>query len=1375
MWLVAAIGLTFAAFPSWYAAMLPALYLPLVVILLLLAVRGVALEFRGKAGGRRWRRGWDAALASASAGVAAVWGAVLAVLTRGLALGPDGSVSGAGLGRSLSPLVSCPGAGRRARRTARGGAAGRHVPGPADDRAAAGAGAADGVVAGVRRRARGRGGGGGLGLVGSGSWPLLAGAVLLTAAGLLSRARWEAMAFGVVALGVAAAVVAVFAGHGDVVLTSTLDPAWSLTRAGAAAGGSALRLLTGCRGGGAARGGGVPGLLVLGLPPPGGQRAGGQRAGVLMSAGPDVGRGTAPGRGRGPASGRGAAPGRGPASGRGAVPGRGPVDPRLLRHARSSRGGLAALGVLGAGQAAVTVAVAFALSRLVTGFATWAVVVLAGAYGVRALLSWQTAVVAQRTSARVTDELRRRSLAAALRHGPAWIARYGSGRLVAVLTSGLDALAPWFGGYLPALALGVALPPLVVVVMAVVDPASALIAVLTLPLIPVLGALIGWATQARAQQRWDADARLAGHFLDVVQGLPTLKIFGRAERQTAIVAAMTEKHRSATMRVLRVAFLSSTALDLVGTLAVGLIAVSAGLRVAGGSLALGPALLVILLAPEAYRPLREVAARYHAGAAATAVITDVDLILTADPSPAAPAPSATHAGVTTSGLRVRYPGTATDALRLASFEARAGRLTVVRGTSGAGKTTLLRVLAGLQAADDGTAVVDGPVLHLPQRPLLPHARTVADVFGDGAGAAAVMDALATVGLDRELGPDTPLGERGQGVSAGQRQRLALAALLRQAWEAPAVLLLDEPTAHLDPATERLVIGELRAAADRGCAVVAVAHRTALLAAADTTIDVVAPSGSPNQPDSVREEAPSRPVATTAPVRPQRRTADVESRHPPRGRALAAAGLGAGSSLAGVVLTGTATWLLVRASAMPPVLTLSAAVVLVRASAIARPLLRYAERLVSHDLAFARLGARRARVYAALVPRVPGPRLHRRGDLLTRVVTDVDAQVDGLLRGRLPALATAATMLAAGTAAALTDPAVTAPLAAGLAVAAVLAPALAGRRDTAVASARAQLGDAVVEAVDGVEDGADLTVPDHRSTTLARHEARAARTGGLATAIGHLGWGIVVTGAALTLAPGIWGGVVLLGLVALGEPVAALPDAATAGRAAAASRRRLAALDHEPVNRGTRVAGEGVRIRGLTAGWDPDRPAALQDLDLDIPAGTSLAVRGPSGSGKSTLAAVLAGLLDPRAGTVSCPGRTALVSDDADHLFASTVRDNLRLARPGATDDELREVLDRAGLAGWDLDATLGAGGTTVSGGQRKRFSVARALLTDPDLLILDEPTEGLDGPAAADLIERLLKGRTVLLLTHRTEGLDRVGRTAEIAGRRIRTSTTADA
>jgi ATP-binding cassette subfamily C protein CydCD len=534
-----------------------------------------------------------------------------------------------------------------------------------------------------------------------------------------------------------------------------------------------------------------------------------------------------------------------------------------------------------------------------------------------------------------------------------------------------------------------------------------------------------------------------------------------------------------------------------------------------------------------------------------------------------------------------------------------------------------------------------------------------------------------------------------------------------------------------------------------------------------------------------------------------------------------------------VLTGAATWLLVRAATLPPVLTLSTAVVLVRGSAVARPLLRYLERLVAHNVAFARLGEWRARVFADLIPHVPGSRLRRRGDLLTRVGDDVDARVDGLLRGRLPALAAALTLATVAATAVFLLPAMALPLAAGLLISGVAAPALAAwqasRTDAATGRARGELRDAVVETVDGVEElavregGSDaLAVPDRRSRVLARLEARAARSAGAAAALSLLGWGVAVTGTALVAAGGglsdEWAAVLLLAVVALGEPVAVLPDAAVARRRAAGAQTRLAeisarvpAATHGPAGldgditiqglateqnptranditirglateqdpaRAPRIPSPaGITIRGLVAGGDPARAPVLAGVDLDLPAGSRVAVLGPSGGGKSTLAAVLARLLDPRAGTVTGVGRSVLVGDETDHVFASTVRENLRLARPRATDAELRAALARVRLDGWlaglpaGLDTWLGTGGGTISGGQRRRLATARALLAGPDLLILDEPTEGLDEAGAAALMADLLSaadGRTVLLLTHRTEGLDRVDVTYELRDGRL--------
>ncbi|PPK97392.1 ATP-binding cassette subfamily C protein CydCD [Kineococcus xinjiangensis] len=1127
-----------------------------------------------------------------------------------------------------------------------------------------------------------------------------------------------------------------------------------------------------------------------------------------------------------------AGPGPGPAAEPAAQRRGGPLDRRLLAHARSSRPGIAGLVLLGAVQAALTVALAWGLAQAVAGLAgaagtggtggTGAAVFVAAAFVLRAALTWAEQALAQRTAARAGDELRRKVLTAALGRGPAWIASAGAGRLAALLTGGLDGLRPWFSGYLPALVLAAVLPPCVLVVLALTDAPSAVAVALTLPFVPVFAVLIGLATRARSEERWQAGAVLAGHFLDVVRGLPTLRLFGRAERQVAAVARTTERHRDATLRVLRLAFLSSTALDLVATLSVGIVAVQAGLRVAAGSLDLAPALFAILLAPEAYRPLREVGARFHAGADASAVVADVDAVLRGEAPARRRARSAGTPAVEARDLRVRHPGAPADALRLAGLRVRGGELVALHGASGAGKTTALRVLAGVQPLTAGEALVAGPEpLHLPQHPALTHARTVAGALSlDGETSLPreeLLAALARVGLDAEVsalpgGLDAPLGERGRGLSAGQRQRLALARLLRAAAGEPRVLLLDEPTAHLDPDAEEVVVAQLRAAADRGCAVLVVAHRPALLAAADRHVRI----GAPPPPGAAVQTAEPLPPPD---VRPQAPRAAGEPAGLPGARTLsrltARPGsvvlLGASSWLAALTLTAAAAWLLARAAAMPPVLTLSAAVVTVRAAAVARPLLRYAERLAGHEAAFSRLAAWRSQVYADLVPRIPSAVSRRRGELLTRVVADVDARVDGLLRGSLPAAAAAVPVLAALAAGAVLLPAAVPAACAGALLAAVVAPVLAARQarreDSLCAAARARTAEAVLETLDGAEELAHagdlaLVVPERAGRALARAEARAATTAGLAAAVAVAGHGLWVAGTAVAAAQAVDAGrltvevaaALVLGLVALAEPLLVLPEAAVARRRATGARARLTELAaaapaaSEPTDPVAPPAGPGLRLRGLVAGWDPQRPA-LAGADLDLPPGGRIAVTGTSGSGKSTLAAVLVRFLDPVGGSATLGGqeitslrgddvrrRITWVGDDTGHVFASTVRENLRLARPGASDADLVEVLRRVRLGSWltrlphGLDTWLGEDGSTVSGGERRRLLVARALLADPAVLVLDEPTEGLDEPTARALVADLLEagaGRSVLLLTHRREGLDLVDRVLRLRDGRL--------
>lgn len=1078
--------------------------------------------------------------------------------------------------------------------------------------------------------------------------------------------------------------------------------------------------------------------------------------------------------------------------------GPGPVDLRLLRLAAPVRGALAALVGVAVAQALTTVAVALTLTWLVVALvegARWeqALLVLSAALVVRTGLAFAQPRVAQRVSGAAVAGARAVGLEA-LTRDPGAAVRAG-GDPAAVLSTGLDPLRPWFAAYLPALVVAGVLPPVVVALLVLVDWPSATTVLLTLPLVPLFAALVGWATRRGADQQYARGGRLAGHFLDVVRGLVTLRLYDRAERQVEQVRRSSRAYARATTRVLGVAFLSSTALDLVATVSVGIVAVGAGVRLAGGEMALWPALAAIMLAPEAYRPLREAGAQFHESAQASAVMDRLDAMAGAGAGTARHEDGEGEAGSAAGaqGASVRFTGRRRPVV-LPDVTVQAGELVAIVGRSGSGKTTLLRLMAGHGTPDRGRVWARG-ALHVPQRPQLPPARTVREALDTGDERAA--EVLAALGLG-EVALGTPLGDDGAGLSTGQRHRLALARALVLAEDARAAgedvaLLLDEPTAHLDAGAEQAVLRRLRDAAARGVAVLVATHREPVSRAADRTVRVEqaglpgwAPGATPEDAGSGEAAAPhddgtgpDLPVApgTTedsgllAGVRRQWSAMGV------RARFAVAAVAGAASLLSGIGLTVAASWMIVRASAQPPILTLSLAVVAVRGFAIGRPLFRYLERLASHDAGLSLLAGWRGDVVAALIPQVPGPLTARRGTLLLRVVEDVDTRLDGRVRGAVP-IAAALTALAVVTAGlAWLHPVALLPWAPAVVTAGVLAPWAVLRADRhhgpVLESTGEALHDAVVTAVEGAE-GLDRAV---RRELAAREQAaeaaraQDARTDGLGRAVAEVGAAVAVVGAALAaaLVPRSDLGpeevaVLVLGAVATGEVLLGLLPAARARDRGASAAHRLAALgavagaSAATSSGGAGASGtrqsddcEGVIVAGLHAGWGG--PPVLDGVDLTVAPAQVREITWPSGGGKSTLAAVLVGLRAPAAGRVLVCGRKpadarreglVALAGDADHVFATTLRENLRLARPDAPDDALVRALHDAHLGGWfagledGLDTWLS--GATISGGERRRLVLARALLRDPAVLVLDEPTAGL-ADADADALLKALRDR----------------------------------
>ncbi|WP_189862781.1 thiol reductant ABC exporter subunit CydD [Streptomyces poonensis] len=1144
-----------------------------------------------------------------------------------------------------------------------------------------------------------------------------------------------------------------------------------------------------------------------------------------------------------------------------------PIDPRLLRYARATRLFLGAVVGLGALGAVLVIAQAMLIAEVVVGafqhglsvseLGTPLLLLVAVACG-RGLVSWLTELAAHRASAAVKSELRGRLLERAAALGPGWLSGQRTGSLIALATRGVDALDDYFSRYLPQLGLAVVVPVAVLARIVTEDWVSAAIIVGTLPLIPIFMVLIGWATRSQMDRQWRLLSRLSGHFLDVVAGLPTLKVFGRAKAQAESIKRITGEYRRATMRTLRIAFLSSFALELLATISVALVAVTIGMRLVHGDMDLYIGLVVLVLAPEAYLPLRQVGAQFHAAAEGLAAAEEIFEVLET-PVPVSGSQPAPEGGFRFEGVTVRYPGRAADAVRDVSFEVRTGETVALVGPSGAGKSTLLNVLLGfaepatgrVRIEDADLASLDRDAWHsrvawVPQRPHL-YAGTIAEnvrLARPDADERAVRRALADAGALAFVealpdGPDTLLGEDGTGLSAGQRQRIALA---RAFLADRPVLLLDEPTASLDGETEAEVVDAVRRLS-AGRTVLLVVHRPALLAVADRVVrletEVSAAAGSgpsrvgesrPDQEnrqegeysqDRVERETRQGPVPAASAEEPllsggRSVLARVRAMAAPRrGRLALALLLGSLALGSAVGLMATSGWLISRASQQPPVLYLMVAVTATRAFGIGRAVFRYAERLVSHDAVLRMLADTRVAVYRRLERLAPaGLGRARRGDLLSRLVADVDALQDYWVRWLLPAGAAIAVSAASVGFTAWLLPEAGAALAVGLLAAGTGVPLLTGavarRAERRLAPARGELA---VRTADLLTGTAELTVagalPERIAGTrradsaLTRIASRAATATALGDGLTALVTGLTVAATALLGAQGVADGrlgglamaVVVLTPLAAFEAVMGLPLAVQFRQRVRKSAERVyEVLDApDPVRepeepRSAPRSPFPLVLKGLAARYEGQDRDALAGVDLTVHEGRRIAVVGHSGSGKTTLAQVLLRFLDAHSGTYTLGGvdtyaldgdavrrLVGLCAQDA-YIFDSSVRENLLLARRDATEADLRDALARARLLDWadalpdGLGTLVGEHGARLSGGQRQRLALARALLADFPVLVLDEPAEHLDLPTADALTADLLaatEGRTTLLITHRLAGLEAVDEVVVLAGGRI--------
>lgn len=536
-----------------------------------------------------------------------------------------------------------------------------------------------------------------------------------------------------------------------------------------------------------------------------------------------------------------------------------PLDPRLLRRSRAARGFLAAGGALALLQAGATVAFAWALSTLVVGLiegeVPWGVepvaILLVLAASVRGIAGWLWEWLGSAGAMRVKSELRG-DLLAALESRPPERRGATTARAATLLGPGLDALDEYFGRYLPQLVLTAVATPVLVAAAWAADWVSGLILVIVLPLIPVFMALIGMATEVVQRRQWERLQSLSRGFLEVVGGLSTLMVFGRAERQVGRIRKVTDDYRSSTMKVLRVTFLSGFTLELAASLSVALVAVSIGLRLVAGDMSFAPGLFVLVLAPEVFLPIRNVGAAFHASTAGLEASRDALDLLEGEPDAAAQPPSVAPSAATrtdATGLRVRGLRVLRDGRPVVDgldLDAAPGEIVAVTGASGSGKTSLVAALLGFADAE-GECTLDGIPTGSATRGRTawagqsPHLLegTVAENVRLGAPDAPselTSRALALASVDVPAG--TALGPGGSGLSGGQAQRVAVARAVHRllALDAP-LLVLDEPTSALDPDREAAMAAGLRELADEGRIVLVVTHRGALASRADRVVAI----------------------------------------------------------------------------------------------------------------------------------------------------------------------------------------------------------------------------------------------------------------------------------------------------------------------------------------------------------------------------------------------------------------------------------------------------------------------------------------------------------------------------------------------------------
>ena len=1102
----------------------------------------------------------------------------------------------------------------------------------------------------------------------------------------------------------------------------------------------------------------------------------------------------------------------------------------------------------------------------------YSIIYLGIAIIVRLLAHYIQESVANRLGSAVKATFRERALEHMFKLGVQHKERHGD--VIHMLTDGLEQVDAYVARYIPQILYAIMIP--LIMGIAIVDtlPIIGIILIITVPLIPFFMILIGKQADRLNKEQWERMSFLSGHFLDVLQGITTLKLFGRAKDQIKVIGRLSEEFKDSTLRVLRVAFLSALVLELVSTISTALIAVYLGLTLLDGEISFFSAFFILLLAPEFYTPFRQLGAAFHTGMAGKTSILKYEEFMNRQPSLPIGGQSQLKGKVQAieiKDLTFTYEDSENGVQHI-SLEAKRNSPIMLVGESGAGKSTIAHIIGGFLTAPKGSVTIDGldlcdidiewwrqQITYVSQHPHIMKG-TLREVlsFGMDVSDKEILDACKEVQLLDVIsrhadGLDAVIGEGGLGLSGGERQRVTLVrAFLRKGQ----VLILDEVTAHLDVKTEAIISSAIKRLMDNKIVII-IGHRLqtmhwastlyvlkhgriiqqgsyATLLAVDGYFKDLVTSGLGEFSSTIEEQLKTEKSFSLEHreeidnlIRVDNQDAYVLGKDTIQTPEVSTFKLGIqGWKLLFTVLSPAkwslvlaliftfltvfmnvglltvSAWLLASAALQPGLTYLSLAIVGVRFFGVSRAVCRYFERYTSHRMAFQGLYGLRVWFYAHLEPLAPAIlKRFGAGDMLGRIMGDIEVLQFFYLRTLIPPAAAIALTILVAYGVSTIDNSLVAPIVLAAFILGLVLPLVVYAHNkqslTAIGPQQGEYKSLLSDTMDSLEDvisyGNEQLVYDriqHMMSAVDANKGIIERGMNLGNTLFLGGVQITVVIVAILAAnalTGAWASVMVavaaIGTQAWFEALQPMIAAVHHGAESKVATSRLMALANEPMpvvdpkKPKPFNANRDITFTDVSFGYNQDR-CIYEHLRLDIKQGQSVAIVGASGSGKTTLFNMLERLYDYggslHVGDVELKDisidtwRNTLGTITQDtYIFHASFEDNIRLARPDASATDLERAIERASLrsvldrlpAG--LNTIVGSGGHGLSGGERQRVALARLFLRNPQIVLLDEPLEGLDQVTRKALHRDLMeyvKDKTCLYITHQLEGLEQMDR-----------------